>query len=155
MNNARRGFFSRIHYRVNYFFRYSVSSDGAHFSVIVFSDSRSKAFLGIRFQDFLNSDNLKNAVKLLPYFGYRSNVAQALEVAHQEAFKKFSGRLNVATNSLNANPCEGNMAPLSKIPEIPENWSESGINLGIFPNWSDKIVIIFHWSVEMPQNFQV
>ena len=73
--------------------RYTVSSNDAHFSVIVFSDSRSKAFLGIRFNDYFNSYNLQEAVRLLPYFGYQSDVAQAFNAANYEAFMKFNGKI--------------------------------------------------------------
>jgi len=71
--------------------RFNISEAGAHAGVVVFSDLSHTTRVEIKMKDYLNWKDFNEAVKNLPYIGYRTRMDLAFNRTHQELFTKEGG----------------------------------------------------------------
>ena len=73
------------------FHRFGLSEKGTHAGVIVFSDFGRYSNLEIKFDKYYNLKPFLEHVERLPFYGYRTRIDLAFEIADKQLFSKAGG----------------------------------------------------------------
>ena len=72
-------------------FRFSISKDDAHASVVVFSDRIPHTYVSIKLVDYFTNIGFKKAVADTPLIGYRTRMDLAFKLADKQIFTTENG----------------------------------------------------------------
>lgn len=73
------------------FCSFGLSKEGTHVGAVVFSDAGRYTRLAFDFNAYYNLTKLARFVETLPFYGYRTRIDLALEVANKELFTEKAG----------------------------------------------------------------
>lgn len=80
-------------------FRFNISEGGAHAGVVIFSDLNNYTRVEIRMRDYLNTKDFNEAVRNIPFIGFRTRMDLAFKLTHEQLLTKAGGMCDLCINS--------------------------------------------------------